>query len=468
MKKLLILTAPLFFSGCFKQLIPAPTQKPVSVIAANIPGEPDFSLAYDVDSGRSFFAWAPAPGKETARAMIAAADKTGRTEVLGGAGEAPGADVIQAEPGLAMSSSSVYVRWVENSSGTLRLKVAGYDIFGRRTLKESVIAGLSLLVKRHGVIIPSGGDSAFIAWEDYNTSVNAPYVGIAETGPEGVRWRAALGGRAESERYFSPAIAADGEGGVFAAFRHVHNGDQGIVVRHFNPGGAGWDDDVRAVSVMGYKSGPKIAADPHGSLFVIWEDGRSGTLGLYGQKISSAGAVLWDREGRPLSVSEGNQSNPVMTADGKGGFFCAWLEENKGARWQLKIQRIGSGGEPAWGPGGVTVSPSDSRQSSPALIPDDEGGVIIAWNEPRYGGLDVFAQRLSQEGKKLWKEEGVQVTSGKDDQVAPAMVPDGDGGCVIAWQRRTGKNSWELAAVRLNPMGFQCGEFTCPIAGESN
>jgi len=464
MKKLLILAAPLILGGCFKQLIPPPEQKPVSVIARNIPGEPDFSLAYDIDSGRSFFAWAPAPGKQAARAMIAAADKTGRTEVLGGAGDAPPAGVIQSEPGLAMSSSSVYVRWVENSSGTLRLKVAGYDLSGRRTLKETVVSDLSLLVKRHGVIAPSDRDSAFIAWEDFNLPVNAPFVGIAEAGQEGIRWRHVLGNRTENERYFYPAIAADGEGGVFAAFRHVHDGDQGIVVRHFNPGGATWDDDVQAANVMGYKSGPKIAADLHGSLFVIWEDGRSGTLGIYGQKISSAGAVLWDRGGVSMAVSEGNHWNPEITADGEGGFFCAWIEETKGARWQLKMQRIGRDGAPAWGPGGVAVSPSDSRQSAPALIQDDEGGIIIAWNEPRYGYLDVFAQRLSPEGVNLWKDEGVRVTRGDEDQVAPEMVPDGDGGCVIAWERRAGKNNWELAAVRLNPMGFQCGEFTCPIA----
>jgi len=356
------------------------------------------------------------------------------------------------EPGLAAAGPSLYAGWLERSSGTLSLVTAVYALPETERQLEARVAALSRRVRGRAVTVPSGLDSAFVAWEDYGALPEGSFVGIAEIGPEGLRWKETLGNGAPGERYLLPALAADGAGGVFAAFRHLHNGDKGVVVRHFSPGGEGWPDDVRAADAVSYKSGPALTVDEGGSVFVIWADGRGGGQGLYAQKISSAGAVLWDPAGVPLAAPGGNHWTPALAPDGAGGFYCAWIDDNNGARFELKLQRMDSGGRPLWGPVGVAAQPSGGRQSEPALASDGAGGVIVSWGETRYGFLDLFAQRFGPGGAPLWQEGGVRVSSGGGDKSGSRLAGDGAGGCLLAWKKGSG-NKWKIFAQRLDAGG---------------
>ena len=451
MRMQVLAAVPLLFCGCLSRLVSRSAGRGGVVIAANVAGEPALAAARDASTGRSYFAWASLRGSGGPRFTLASAGKSGKAERVWSA--AGGAGTVQSEPGLSLSSSSLYASWIENSSGTLSLKAAVYDLRGAEPPLEGVVSGLIGRIKNRVGITSSGKDSVFLSWEDFNPALRTPFAGVAEVGRGGVKWEKLLGNRAAEEEYMSPAIAPDGAGGVFAAFRHIHNGDRGIVLNHFSADGASWADDAQANAFLGYQSGPVLAPSPEGGLFLIWEDGRNGSIDIYGQKFSSGGAALWDPDGIPLEAADGNQWNPVIVPDAAGGFFCAWIDDDRGTNLQIEVQRIDKDGHPLWGRDGVAVSPSDSRQSDISMVTDGAGGVILAWNEPRYGYLDVFAQRLGPDGSLKWGNGGTAVTADKHDQVAPVMAPGGNGGALITWKRRRGRNSWEIRSQLLGPDG---------------
>lgn len=452
-KILLVPVLPLVFCGCFLQLADRSQKQGGIVVARNMRGEPAFALSSDPASGRSFFLWTSPRSVPGSRFGLTSADPRGETQEIWRSTAAGTGGAVQFEPGLALSSSSLYAKWVERASGELSVKLAVYDMRGGEAPEAVQLSGLFSRVRNRSSMIPSGKNSVFLAWEDFNPAIRVPFAGVAEVGPEGLRWKRLLGNRTPGEEYLSPAITRDGADGLFVAARLIHHGDRGIVLNHFAPGGASWGDDAQANTFMGYQSGPIISPDGRGGVFLIWEDGRNGDTDIYGQELSSAGVAMWGEAGSPLVAAEGNQWNPVLVPDGAGGFFCAWIDDDMGTKWKLLVQRIDKDGRPLWGQNGVQVYPSDSRQSDLSMVPDGAGGVILSWNEPRYGYLDVFAQRFSKAGARLWREGGVHVTAGNRDQAAPIMVPDGNGGGLIAWKVQKGSRNWEIRAQRLNADG---------------
>ena len=210
---------------------------------------------------------------------------------------------------------------------------------------------------------------------------------------------------------------------------------------------------MQASDAVSYKSNPQIADDGLGGAFVLWEDGRNGSINIYAQHISSSGAVLWDKGGLPVAFGEGNHWNPVLIPDGGGSFFCAWIDDNKGSRWSLKVQRMDRDGTPEWGAGGRTVCDSDNKQSMPSIGSDGFGGVVLAWNEARGGTLNVIAQRVDPDGEMMWDEGGVPVVSPGADHILPHMVADLDGGFVAAWKQQAPDKKWRIKAQRLDGSG---------------
>jgi len=81
-----------------------------------------------------------------------------------------------------------------------------------------------------------------------------------------------------------------------------------------------------------------------------------------------------------------------------------------------------------------------NMRSSPWLVADGSGGVIVTWNDRRrILNREIFAQRFNSEGEALWTENGVWVwdispgyplTSGI---LGSDLAADGNGGAVVVW-----------------------------------
>jgi hypothetical protein len=423
------------------------------LVANGLKDEPAFDVGFEPGTGRAVFAWTSVTGSTDSAVSITAVDETGLTVWTSSPMATETSGPLQFEARLAVSSTGVFASWDEYLLGSFSLNAAALDADGVQLPMKARVHGISKVNRAKNVMIAAEGDSAALAWEDYDPAVNTTYVGVSEVGPKGLRWTRILGDRDGNERYLDPVLAATGSDGVMAAFRHLHNGDKGIMVRKFGADGATWDDDVQASDAISYKANPQLADNGLGGAFVVWEDGRNGTSDLYAQHISSSGVVLWNPGGIPVAISEGNHWNPVVVPDGGGSFYCAWIDDNKGSKWELKVQRMDRNGTPEWGPGGLTVCESENKQSLPSIVSDGEGGCVVVWNEARDGTLNIFAQRLNPDGERLWDEDGVPVVSPGADHISPRMAADGEGGFVVAWKQQDPAKKWRIKAQRLDEGG---------------
>jgi hypothetical protein len=114
-----------------------------------------------------------------------------------------------------------------------------------------------------------------------------------------------------------------------------------------------------------------------------------------------------------------------IAADGSGGVFVGWEDENV-----AYAQRIDSQGNLRWGSG----LPLNTTRvwGSPYVIRDDSGGAIFVWGEAeeKDGGAYErmnYAQRIGPEGEALWEQRGRLVPG---VGCVCDVVPDGSGGAL--------------------------------------
>ena len=57
-----------------------------------------------------------------------------------------------------------------------------------------------------------------------------------------------------------------------------------------------------------------------------------------------------------------------------------------------------------------------------------DGEMIFAWSDTRFGGRDIYAQKVDIIGNNLWGSEGSPVVVQPGRQEDPILIPDGNGG----------------------------------------
>lgn len=195
------------------------------------------------------------------------------------------------------------------------------------------------------------------------------------------------------------------------------------------------------------QSRAQVVADGEGGVIVVWDDldGRD----IYAQRVDQNGNVLWTPGGVPVCACIGDQTSPRAISDGNGGAIITWTGNESGEA--IVAARIDADGNVLWSSmvstsvfisaGGTEYDVAADASAYPReydIAPDGLGGIIFAW-----GGVNIVAQRLNSDGQLQWSEVypggGHAVCLAIENQFAPHIVPDGDGGAIIGWadKRRT-------------------------------
>src|SRR5262245_16696621 len=101
--------------------------------------------------------------------------------------------------------------------------------------------------------------------------------------------------------------------------------------------------------------------------------------------MSAESAVArWQRDGVPINTLISIQERPVVCSDMAGGAIIAWSDFRTGAA-DIYVQRIDAAGVPQWTPGGVALCTAANNQLNPAIMSDEGGGALVAWEDYRGG-----------------------------------------------------------------------------------
>ncbi len=155
----------------------------------------------------------------------------------------------------------------------------------------------------------------------------------------------------------------------------------------------------------------------------------------------------WGEDGQGLAIRHGVNIEWMRTAaTSSDGVVYVWSDTRYGGR-DLWAQKIGLDGSHMWGEP-VLVDNKLNRQEDPVAITSTDNCTIIAWVEYLHDEAgDVYAQKLSATGELLWDgfiadRPGVPVCVIAEEQKSLNIVPDNSGGAFILWNdmRSAGKD----------------------------
>lgn len=194
----------------------------------------------------------------------------------------------------------------------------------------------------------------------------------------------------------------------------------------------------------------------------VWRDDRGANTSVYASALQGNGTLAsgWTANGANMSlVSAGGLGATVMPAscpDGAGGCYLAVPNAVGGGVIDMRVVRLtGTGAVAAgWSAGGVVIRTGAAGVAwRPKIVPDGSGGCILAWADTRTGGVErVFAQRVNAAGVVQWTANGVMLGNDSASIVFPLhLMPDGAGGAIAVWGWTS--PSVVTAAQRVNGSG---------------
>lgn len=251
--------------------------------------------------------------------------------------------------------------------------------------------------------------------------------------------------------------APDGSGGALFLWedrRDFPTLQVDIYMQHLTGTGvpaAGWPADGRVVaSLPEEQRHTMLASDGAGGGFATWIDYRNlpgeieqGKQGeTFGTHVLGNGSEApgWTPGGRLLRPGRGRPGGIVP--DGVGGVYVVHALPGLHAESVWVAQRLTGTGEPVlgWPADGIILCDAPGGRDLGPSCGDGLGGLLVSWADGRDG--EVYVTRIRPDGTLPpgWPEDGLRVSGleptpyGEDD---PALAPDGQGGCYVAWEHPT-------------------------------
>ncbi len=238
-----------------------------------------------------------------------------------------------------------------------------------------------------------------------------------------------------------PAVAADGQGRFIVVWAsNGQDGDgTGVFGRRFDAAGQvlGGEFPVNAYTT-GNQSQPRVAADAAGKFIVVWQ-GRGGAErnDVFGRRFDAGGAPV----GGQFQVNEGtslDQSSPAVALAEDGSFLAVWSNGDRLAGRHFDDASMPTAGDFEIAVDDITSTygfRSFHRRDARAL---PGGNFVVVWQDHTYTGYN-YTYYDAVRGA-LFDDQGAPVStfdatagSPADQQRAPALAPDGDGGFVVVW-----------------------------------
>jgi hypothetical protein len=208
----------------------------------------------------------------------------------------------------------------------------------------------------------------------------------------------------------------------------------------------------------------QIVSDETAGVVVVWMDERNGESerDVYAQRLDSSGMPLWPTNGVAVCTARFAQEYPRVVTDGTSGFIFAWVDAREGQGHEdIFAQKVNLDGITLWQANGSPVADYPGSQTDFKLIPTSLGGAVVVWSDARPDpktGQDIFGQQIDTTGNRVWSNDAVPLCIAEGNQYSPFLVPDGQGGAIVAWtDLQLLTLSGDIFAQRISSEG--CGSF---------
>ncbi|MCD4683018.1 MAG: hypothetical protein K8R86_07020, partial [Bacteroidales bacterium] len=258
----------------------------------------------------------------------------------------------------------------------------------------------------------------------------------------------------------SPYIDGDGKGNYVITWMDNRNGtDHNIYAQIFLNDSTPLSNNFVVNDDEGTapQYGPAIAVDPNLNFVVTWLDRRNGfEWDVYAQRFSNDGTPL----GSNFKVNEepGNeeQEDATVSIDSCGNFVIVWTDEKSGD-WDIYGQRYLADGTAIGGNFKINDDEGNESQYWPTSKGDKNGNFIVSWVDKRFNDdWDIYAQLFLADGTALGNNFKVNTDAGIFTQLRPDITIEENGNFIIAWEdKRSG--GWDIYAQRYLSDGTTLG-----------
>ena len=262
------------------------------------------------------------------------------------------------------------------------------------------------------------------------------------------------------QRY--PGVAADSAGNFVVVWEEnrADGSSTNVFAQRFDAGGSPLGGEFRVNAfTTGGQGKPAVAMDPAGGFVVVWDSSQQdGALsGVFGQRFDGAGAPQ-GAEFRANTYTTSGQFESSVASVGGGGFVVVWQSFGQdGSDRGVFGQRFDSAG-PVGGEFRVNTYTTDT-QFQPAVAADPSGRFTVVWESDSQDGSSygVFAQRYDATGAPQGPEFQVNTLT-TSTQSRPAIVADGSGQLLFAWQSLLHDgNNYAIVGQRYDAAGVRLG-----------
>jgi hypothetical protein len=302
--------------------------------------------------------------------------------------------------------------------------------------------------------------NAIVVWENYRGGDSSDIYAQKLDGNGNRLWAASVrvSSNSGTASQWSPAVAVDGSGKAIVVWHDYRNGDGDIYAQKLDGSGNWlWSADMRVNSDSGtaVQRLPAVAVDRSGNTVIVWTDERNGDQDIYAQKLNGDGNGLWPIDIRTNSDGgTAHQGEAAVAVDENGNAIVVWHDERSDNLDKIYAQKLNASGDKLWGTDVyINRDSGASNQYDPAVAVDGSGNAIIVWEDYRNSYGDIYAQKLDDNGSKLWlADTRVNSDNGTTHQSMPTVAIDGSGDAFVAWDDGRNGNP-DVFAQRVNVVG---------------
>jgi hypothetical protein len=264
----------------------------------------------------------------------------------------------------------------------------------------------------------------------------------------------------------------DGLGNVVCAWMDQRDGNENqtdnIYAQKINSNGSmAWaTNGVIVCDAVGQQADPLIRAQAASSM-IGWSDWRSGSLGLWYQKLDANGNRQLGTLGDTLVWGiSGNSKEAIIVRNNNNKMFVFFQDEREGTVGQtVFVQVVDTSGQVLLQPNGVKICPNPTFNTSraqkyPDACSDGGSGMYVIWLDQRDSNPEnrIYAQRVSQTGARLWSDGGVSVSPPgqyvTDLARSARIISDGSDGAIVLWSAQPSvSESSNIYATKLSSSG---------------
>ena len=183
------------------------------------------------------------------------------------------------------------------------------------------------------------------------------------------------------------------------------------------------DKSINLSNNIGFSSWPSVFSNGNNTIYVGWEDNRTGNYELLFTKSTDGGTTFSD----PINLSSNNGTSEDGTITELNGTVYVGLSDNSTGNYEILLAKSADGGTTFTDP--INLS-NNTVESADPVIKSSKDNLYVVWSEVD----DIFFTR-SKDGVKFDKPINLSNTNGTS--FTPRLAVSGNNNLSVVWEDQT-------------------------------